>query len=124
MILGMDCSLEVCKHEGYTVIEYKHSELMKAGKVQVDAYINVYQYVPAYNLGCEGVIISGSRCYYEGKCIQWPKLIDESISVAKIKELASLDSVTSPQDVLMAIDDLVFTGKISGEVYSIESLLK
>lgn len=43
MIIGTDCSLDVCKNEGYFMMQYDARK-----KFDADAYYRVFQYAPDY----------------------------------------------------------------------------
>lgn len=121
MKIGTDISLNVCKHEGYMIMEYVSRELLVKGKLQKDARCEFYQYWPEYCMEEKGyTVIGDGRCMSDSmegsywtanghqpmpskQFCSWPKLLDECYSAQDIWELylqdqESIDSVCGLKD--------------------------
>ena len=77
MKIGIDTSLDVCRDEGYSIIEFKKKELLdKDGKLKKDAYVNYKKSNPEkwkngkYNFHGEG------PAYYVDTVISFEDMVD------------------------------------------------
>lgn len=105
MKIGTDCSLEVCKAEGYLIAEFTKGKLLPRGKFNPDCSVNFYRYYPEY-LEEEGITGKQAEFYmtaneiweiYESKQAEINSYIGEEIKFPTNEyELLNLaDSVDS-----------------------------
>lgn len=48
MKIGTDVSLDVCKADGYLIMDFKKRQLIKKGTLDADCYVRFIQHVPEY----------------------------------------------------------------------------